>query len=133
MSAECTGRWQTPGYWCSRMLLVEPLVDETVAKVADREKTSILVPAISDPCCARNRLSVVAHLWKTAMMAFCYRLRVRSIARVSQSQAMNVHASDLSNSTGYARTHRATKHLTLSRALGQVSCLAQSSYLVAKT
>ena len=57
-------------------------------------------------------------------MAFWRRLRVRSIAHVSQSQVMNVRASDLSNSTVCARTHPATRHSTRLQVSGPVSCLA---------
>jgi hypothetical protein len=124
VNAGYTARWQIPGYWCSRMLLVESVGGVMAAKAADHGNISILVLAISDPYCARSRSSVVARLWKMVTMAFCYRLRVRSIARVSQSQGMNVRASDPSSSTGHARTHPATKHLTQLQVSVPVSYLA---------
>jgi hypothetical protein len=124
VNEEYTERWQIPGCWCSRMLLVESVGGVMAAKAADHENILILVLATSGPCCAQSRPSVVAHLWRMVMMAFCCRPRVRNTARVSQSRVMNVRASDLSNSTGYARTHPATKHLTRSQASVRVSCLA---------
>jgi len=66
-------------------------------------------------------------------MAFCSRPHVRNIARGSQSQVMSAHAYDLSNWSGCARTHLATRHLTQLQVSAQVSCLVQSSYPVTKT
>jgi hypothetical protein len=124
VNEEYTGHWQIPGYWYSLMLLVEPVVDEMVVKAAGHVRTSILAPATSDPCCAQSRSSVVARLWRAVMTAFCCRLRVRNIARVSQSQVMNARASGLSNSIGCARTHPATRHWTQLQVSVPVSCLA---------
>jgi hypothetical protein len=70
VNAGYTARWQIPGYWCSRMLLVESVGGVMAAKAADHGNISILVLAISDPYCARSRSSVVARLWKMVTMAF---------------------------------------------------------------
>jgi len=115
------------------MSLVVSVADEMVVKAAGRGSILILVPATFAPYCAQSRSSVAVRPWRTAMMVFCYRLHVRNTAHVWRSQVMNARASDLSNSTGYARTHPVTRHLTQLQVSDQESCLVQSSYPVTKT